>query len=74
LKARLQSTYFHVSSHLHDQTIMLMFQVTYNVALGVCIKAMEGRMALNLFTEMKATGLTPGKIAYECTCDALEVN
>ena len=53
---------------------MLMFQVTYNVALGVCIKAMEGRMALNLFTEMKATGLTPGKIAYECTCDALDVN
>jgi len=43
------------------------------VALGVCIKAAEGRTALNLFAEMKANGLTPGKIAYECTCDALEV-
>lgn len=58
---------------LYTRLYVYLLQITYNVALGVCIKAAEGRTALNLFAEMKAYGLTPGKIAYECTCDALEV-
>jgi hypothetical protein len=43
------------------------------VAIGVCLKAVQGRAARALFADMAASGLVPGKIAYECTTDALEV-